>query len=273
MNRKEWAFWHLNLPWNSIFAIVSKTSYRYFLELAYKGTHYHGWQSQKNAQSIQETLEEALAIILRRNVSVMGSGRTDTGVHASQQFVHFDVEVLLDGSVFLKKLNAVLPKDIAAYQLRLVKADAHARFDAKWRSYIYKITYRKNPFEQELSWHYFRELNLEKMNEAAALLTAHDDFECFSKVRTDVNHFGCKIKAAYWEQKGHELHFHITANRFLRGMVRAIVGTLVDVGEGKLSPRQFQEILESRDRSQAGSSAPASGLFLCEVIYPEEIFI
>lgn len=252
---------------------MSKTSYRYFLELAYKGTHYHGWQSQKNAQSVQETLEQALAMILRVSVPVTGSGRTDTGVHASQQFIHFDVEEVLDSAVFLKKLNAVLPKDISAYQLRLVKRDAHVRFDAIWRSYIYKITYRKNPFEQELLWHYFRPLDLEKMNEAAALLLAHEDFECFSKVKTEVNHFGCKIKAAYWEQKGHELHFHITANRFLRGMVRAIVGTLVDVGEGKLSAEQFQEILESRDRSQAGSSAPASGLFLCEVTYPEDIFI
>ncbi len=252
---------------------MNTTIYRYFLELAYKGTNYHGWQAQKNAVSVQETIEKTIGVILRGPVSIHGSGRTDTGVHASQQFIHFDVDQELDVPEFSKKLNALLPRDIAMHSVRRVKPDAHARFHAIWRSYIYKITYRKNPFEQDLAWHYFRPLNLDKMSEATALLLHQKDFKCFSKVKTDVNHFGCKIKAAYWEQKDHELHFHITANRFLRGMVRAIVGTLVEVGEGRLSIEEFQDILESRDRTRAKSSAPAAGLFLCEVHYPEDIFI
>ncbi|MFD2033658.1 tRNA pseudouridine(38-40) synthase TruA [Belliella marina] len=246
---------------------------RYFLEIAYKGTHYHGWQFQNNAVSVQETIEKAISILLRTTVSIVGSGRTDTGVHASQQFAHFDFVGDLDEFDFLKKINSLLPRDIAIYSLKEVKAEAHSRFDAQWRSYVYKITLRKTPFEGELSWHYFRPLDLEKMNEAAALLVPHQDFECFSKVKTDVSHFGCKIKEAYWEQNGHELLFHITANRFLRGMVRAIVGTLADVGEGKLSKSGFQAVLDSRDRNQAGSSAPAKGLYLCQVSYPRHIFI
>ncbi|MCH7399818.1 tRNA pseudouridine(38-40) synthase TruA [Belliella sp. DSM 107340] len=257
----------------SIFAGVTINAKRYFIEIAYKGTNYHGWQFQNNAVSVQETIDKAISILLRTPITIVGSGRTDTGVHASQQFAHFDFEGDLDEFDFLKKINSLLPRDIAIFSLRNVTPEAHSRFDAQWRSYVYKITQRKTPFEDELSWHYFRPLDFKKMNEAAAMLVPHQDFECFSKVKTDVSHFGCKIKEAFWEQNDQELLFHITANRFLRGMVRAIVGTLTDVGENKLSKVDFQNILNSKDRNQAGSSAPAKGLYLCKVTYPERIFI
>ncbi|UCS95097.1 tRNA pseudouridine(38-40) synthase TruA [Echinicola marina] len=250
-----------------------KAQKRYFLEVAYKGTRYHGWQVQPNAVTVQEEIDKALATILRRKIDTMGSGRTDTGVHGKQQYLHFDSEEILDKRTFLKKANAVLPKDISIYDLREVKAEAHARFDAVWRSYEYYISLRKNPFEEELSWQCYYSLDVEAMNEAAKLLLKYRDFECFSKVKTEVNHFECEIKTAYWEQKDQHLIFHITANRFLRGMVRAIVGTLVEVGTGKMDKEGFRAILESKSRTKAGAAAPARGLFLSRVIYPEEIFI
>ncbi|AWW31256.1 tRNA pseudouridine(38-40) synthase TruA [Echinicola strongylocentroti] len=250
-----------------------ETIRRYFLEVAYKGTHYHGWQIQPNAITVQEAINKALQTILRQDVATMGSGRTDTGVHGKQQFLHFDWADKLEKTVFLKKINAVLPKDISAYDLREAIPEAHARFDAEWRSYEYHISLRKNPFEETLSWHCFYQLGVAKMNEAAALLLQHRDFECFSKVKTEVNHFECEIKTAFWEQKDHHLVFHITANRFLRGMVRAIVGTLVEIGKGQLDLSGFQQILDSRDRRKAGIAAPPHGLFLSRVTYPEKIFI
>lgn len=246
--------------------------FRYFLELAYKGTRYHGWQIQKNAHSVQAELENAISIILGEPTPIMGSGRTDTGVHASQQFAHFDTSEELVEKDFIKKLNAIIPKDIAGYALRKVNEEAHTRFDAIWRSYIYKISLRKNPFEQEFYWQYHISPDIELMNEAASILMKYEDFQCFSKVKTDVRHFNCKIKEAFWEQIDHQLLFHITANRFLRGMVRAIVGTLINVGTGKLSIEQFIAILDSKDRTQAKSSAPAHGLYLCKIIYPENLF-
>lgn len=247
--------------------------FRYFLELAYKGTRYHGWQIQKNAHSVQSELENGISTLLGEPTSIMGSGRTDTGVHASQQFAHFDASKELIERDFIKKLNAIIPKDISVYSLKRVKEDAHTRFDALWRSYIYKVNLRKNPFEQEYSWLYYKSPDIEKMNDAASILMRYDDFQCFSKVRTDVTHFNCKIKEAYWEQIDQQLLFHITANRFLRGMVRAIVGTLIDVGTSNLNIEQFIAILESKDRTQAKSSAPAHGLYLCKIIYPENLFI
>ncbi|MBD8489860.1 tRNA pseudouridine(38-40) synthase TruA [Echinicola sp. CAU 1574] len=250
-----------------------ETLKRYFLEVAYMGTHYHGWQIQPNAVTVQEKINDALKTILRKEIETMGSGRTDTGVHGKQQFLHFDFEEGLERKTFLKKLNAVLPKDISVYDLREVRQEAHARFDAAWRSYEYYISLRKNPFEQELSWHCYYQLDLEKMNKAAQLLLNHRDFECFSKVKTEVNHFECEIKTAFWEQKDQHLIFHITANRFLRGMVRAIVGTMVEVGMGKLDVKGFQDILNSKNRGKAGAAAPSQGLYLSEVTYPEEIFI
>jgi tRNA pseudouridine38-40 synthase len=248
-------------------------NYRYFLELSYKGTQYHGWQIQKNANTIQAELEKAISIILKKYTAIMGSGRTDTGVHALQQYAHFDSEVLLDERDFLKKLNSLIPRDIAGYSLKKVQAEAHTRFDAIWRSYIYRISLRKNPFEQEYSWTIYQKPDVEKMNEAAGFLLKFEDFQCFSKVHTDVNHFNCKIKTAHWEQFEHQLLFHITANRFLRGMVRAIVGTLISVGMGKTSIEEFVKIIESKDRSRAKSAAPSHGLYLSKITYPENLFI
>lgn len=246
---------------------------RYFLEIAYKGTNYHGWQIQNNAHTVQKELENAISILLDTPTGIMGSGRTDTGVHASQQFLHFDCKAELDQLDFLKKLNGILPKDIAVYDIRKVKNDAHARFDAVWRSYVYRISLRKDPFEQESAWLLYKNPDIQKMSEAAKLLLSQEDFQCFSKVKTEVNTFNCKINEVFWEQNGPQLLFHITANRFLRGMVRAIVGTLVAVGTDNISITDFQHILESKDRSKAKAAAPAQGLYLCRVVYPEEIFI
>ena len=246
---------------------------RYFLEIAYRGTNYHGWQIQANAHTVQEAVNLALSVVLRKPITTMGSGRTDTGVHARQQFLHFDVHGELENKDFLKRLNAVLPKDIAALDLREVRPDAHARFDAEWRRYEYRIYFGKNPFEEGLVWQYFTTLNIDQMKTAAELLLSHRDFECFSKVKTEVNHFECEIKSVYWEQKGQHLIFHITANRFLRGMVRAIVGTLVEVGKEKLSVNGFNEVMASKNRNRAGSSVPACGLYLCQISYPKGVFI
>lgn len=246
---------------------------RYFLELAYKGTGFHGWQVQANAHTVQEEVNRALSMILRFPVETMGSGRTDTGVHARQQFLHFDAPAVAEKKELLKRLNAVLPKDVAAYDLREVVSDAHARFSAVSRSYLYYISLRKNPFEEGLSWQYFNALDIEKLNEASGILMEYQDFECFSKVKTEVNNFKCEIKSAFWEQKEQHLIFHITANRFLRGMVRAIVGTLVQVGGGKLDMAGFREVITSKKRGNAGVSVPPQGLYLSSVVYPEEIFI
>lgn len=248
-------------------------SKRYFLELSYKGTPFHGWQIQKNAFTVQECLESALSTYLRQPISVMGSGRTDTGVHASMQVCHFD---LLEGELgknFLKGINSILPKEIAIHSVRPVQPDAHARFDAIRRSYIYRIIFRKSPFLNELAWLYFHPLDVEQMNLAAQVLLRHEDFECFSKVHTEVNHFRCQIFSAHWEQKDDQLLFHITANRFLRGMVRAIVGTLIEVGLGWRKAEQMDELILSRDREKAGKAAPAKGLFLSEIVYPQDIYL
>ncbi|PRY88923.1 tRNA pseudouridine(38-40) synthase TruA [Mongoliibacter ruber] len=246
---------------------------RYFLELAYNGNNFHGWQTQKNAHSVQAEIEKGLSLLLGKPTSIQGSGRTDTGVHASQQFAHFDSDTTLDRPSFLKKLNGILGKDIAIYDLIPVKEDVHARFNAVEREYLYKCNLRKNPFDHESSWLLFQMPDVQKMNEAASMLLEYEDFQSFSKVKTAVNNFRCEIKQAFWEQKGHELFFHITANRFLRGMVRAIVGTLMEVGLGKISLDDFKVIIESKNRTNAKSSAPAKGLYLCRVSYPEDIFI
>ena len=246
---------------------------RYFLELAYKGTSFHGWQIQANAHTVQEEVNKALSLVLRFPVETMGSGRTDTGVHARQQFLHFDAPALEDKKDLLKRLNAVLPKDIAVYEVREVIPEAHARFSALSRSYLYYISLRKNPFEERLSWQYFNALDIEKMNDASRILLEYRDFECFSKVKTKVNNFECEIKSAFWEQKEQHLIFHITANRFLRGMVRAIVGTMLQVGDGRLDQDGFRAVIESKKRRNAGVSVPPQGLYLSYVAYPEDIYI
>ncbi|WP_075350601.1 tRNA pseudouridine(38-40) synthase TruA [Algoriphagus marinus] len=246
---------------------------RFFLELSYKGTPFHGWQIQENSFSVQESVESALSTYFRTPVTVVGSGRTDTGVHASMQVCHFETDLPFEKEKFLKAINGILPKEIAIHSIREVIPTAHARFDAKKRSYVYRIIFRKNPFLDELAWRCFYNPDVIQMNLAAEVLLRHEDFECFSKVNTAVKHFRCQIMSAYWEQKDGELLFHITANRFLRGMVRTIVGTLLEVGYHHRKADEMDQIILSRDRKKAGKSAPAKGLFLSRVEYPEKIYL
>lgn len=240
---------------------------RYFIELAYKGTNYHGWQYQPDAASVQETLEKALSVLLRTPIEIVGAGRTDAGVHAQQMFAHFDCEVVFEIPVIVHKLNSYLPKDIAIFNIHKVHDDAHARFDATKRTYEYHIHTFKNAFESDDSWYYGLPLNVEKMNEACKILFEHTDFECFSKVNTDVNTFNCKIYEAHWQQNNDKLMFTISADRFLRNMVRAIVGTMINIGLEKISLTDFTQIIESKDRNKAGFSVPAHGLYLTKVEY------
>ncbi len=239
---------------------------RYFLELSYNGKNYYGWQVQPDVITVQEKLTKALSTILRETITIVGAGRTDTGVHASQMYAHFDTDKDLDDN-FTYKLNAILPNDIAIYKTIRVANDAHARFDATNRSYEYKIWLGRNPFLLDTSWQINYNIDVALMNEAARILFLYEDFECFSKVKTDVHTFNCTISRAEWKLEEKELTFYISANRFLRNMVRAIVGTLLDVGLGKISIADFKTIIESKNRSKAGMSVPAKGLFLTEVAY------
>ena len=246
---------------------------RYFFEIAYNGKNYAGWQSQANATGIQSVVEDALEKLLRTPTRITGSGRTDAGVHCRQQFFHADMDSSIDPEQLRKKLNSFLPKDIAILSMRPVKEDAHARYSATTRSYEYLITVDKNPFLEGYALHYFKSVDIKTMNEAASLLLGIHDFSCFSKVKTDVNHFLCDIKKAYWKQNGELLVFTITANRFLRGMVRAIVGTLLEVGIGKISWNDFQKIINSKDRRKAGANVAPYGLYLISVKYPPSLFL
>ncbi len=240
---------------------------RYFIALSYKGTHYHGWQIQPEANSVQEEINNAISTILQEEITVVGAGRTDAGVHAKQMFAHFDAKKELTND-FVYKFNAILPDDIVIYSLEKVAGEKHARFDAISRSYEYKIWLGRNPFLLETAWQlYQQEPNIEKMNEAAKILFEYEDFESFSKVKTEVKTFNCSITQAEWKRQGQELTFYITANRFLRNMVRAIVGTLIEVGLEKKSIEDFRKVIESKKRSEAGLSVPAHGLFLTEVRY------
>jgi tRNA pseudouridine38-40 synthase len=240
---------------------------RYFIELSYKGTRYHGWQIQPDANSVQQELQQAFIKILQEEIQVVGAGRTDTGVHAKQMFAHFDTQKKLNAE-YVYKFNAVLPNDIVIYSVSKVDDEAHARFDAISRSYEYHIWLGRNPFFLETTWQlHQQQLDVDQMNLAAKLLLEYTDFECFSKVKTDVKTFQCTITHAEWKQQGSQLIFHITANRFLRNMVRAIVGTLMEVGQGKKSIEDFRNVIESKKRSEAGLSVPAQGLFLTEVKY------
>ena len=198
---------------------------RYFIKFSYKGTNYHGWQYQPNATSVQETLTKALCVVLNSELEIMGAGRTDTGVHAKEMFAHFDFDKEIEAQALIHKLNSFLPKDIAVSDVIPVHEDAHARFDATKRTYEYHINTAKNVFLEELSWYYHQKLDVNLMNEAAKILLKHTDFQCFSKVHTDVNTFNCKISEAYWKEANNQLIFTISADRFLRNMVRAIVGT------------------------------------------------
>lgn len=246
---------------------------RYFFEIAYLGTHYHGWQIQNNANTIQQEVNKALSLITGEKINVTGSGRTDTGVHCEQQYFHADFAKKLNTTDLKFKLNSFLPFDISIISIDEVHDEAHARFDATQRKYQYRIVNQKTPFLKGQTHFFNKPLDIPTMNAAASLLVGGEkDFECFSKVKTEVNNFMCTIEKAEWKVDGRMLIFEVSANRFLRGMVRAIVGTLLEVGEGKISVDQFAEIIESKDRTKAGRSAPAEGLFLTEVSYPQSIF-
>lgn len=250
------------------------TSNRYFIVLSYRGTNYHGWQIQENATSVQGVLNSALSVLLKEEIQTIGAGRTDTGVHARYYVAHFDSSIvgLESNGKFLHSLNRILPNDIAIQQIKRVKPDANARFDATLRGYEYVICQTKDPFMIGLSWMYDAKLNVESMQVAANQLLSYTDFTSFSKVGSDNKTNHCKIFRAEWHKRDNLLVFNIEANRFLRNMVRAIAGTLVDVGRGKITPDEFAQIIEKRDRSLAGTSAPAEGLYLTRIEYPDKCF-
>ena len=247
---------------------------RYFIRLAFKGTKYHGWQIQANAVTIQEILNEALSTILREDVNVAGAGRTDTGVHASCFYAHFDLHssVISETQNTIFRLNRFLPDDIAVYKIFPVKENAHARYDATSRTYQYHITTIKDPFKREFAYYCFWQLNVEKMNKACNFLFDYKDFTSFSKSKTQVKTNFCEIYQAEWTKEKHLLIFTVKANRFLRNMVRAIVGTMLDIGQEKIEPEKIKDIIESKNRSNAGYSVPPNGLFLTHIGYPDEIF-
>lgn len=240
---------------------------RFLLEIQFDGTNYHGWQIQQNAHSVQAEINAALQIILQQNIETLGCGRTDTGVHASQFFLNFDSNNDLPKDFFYR-INQILPSDVSVLSIRKVAIDFNARFDAVSRTYNYFIHRNKNPFLSKYSWQYGLPLSIEKMNQAAVLLKEFTDFECFSKSNTQVASYVCKIHHAIWkEDENKNLVFEIEANRFLRNMVRAIVGTMIDVGKGKITTEDFVKIIESKKRSNAGASVPGKGLFLTKVVY------
>jgi tRNA pseudouridine38-40 synthase len=247
------------------------SSKRYFIEISYNGTSLHGWQVQPNALTVQECLDKALSVYFRQEIVSLGCGRTDAGVHATQFYAHFDVSAI-EGEVVVKAvsgINSLLPYTIAVKQIFVVGDEAHARFDATSRAYQYHIHFKKDPFKLDRSWLYKGELNLVEMNRAAAVLLDFTDFSCFSKSNTQTFTNNCKIKHAYFEME-HDgsLIFHIMADRFLRNMVRAIVGTLILVGKGEITVADVAKIIESKNRSKAGQSVPACGLYLVKVEYP-----
>ncbi len=242
---------------------------RYFIELSYNGKNYHGWQIQPDAISVQEKINSAISTVLQKEILVVGAGRTDTGVHAEQMFAHFDVDKKLDDQ-YIYKFNSILPEDIVISDLQVVADDKHARFDALSRTYEYRIWLGRNPFLLDGTWQlYHQKLSISNMNKAASILLVYENFQSFSKVRTEVKTFNCIVTNAEWRQEGSLLVFHISANRFLRNMVRAIVGTLIDVGSGAISVEDFRTIILSKNRSNAGLSVPAKGLFLTAIKYEE----
>jgi tRNA pseudouridine38-40 synthase len=250
------------------------TTSRYFIQLSYNGTNFNGWQIQPNGITVQEELEKGLEILLGIQIGVTGCGRTDTGVHASQFYAHFDIDesVMVISCDQLKyKLNLFLPVSIVIHEIFKVKPDIHARFSAVSRTYRYQISTEKNPFSNGLTWFYHHPLDMEAMNRAAVILMEYNDFSCFSKTRTQVKTNLCTITKAFWEQDGSMLVFTITADRFLRNMVRAIVGTMLDVGREKISLDDFRKVIEGKNRSNAGFSVPPQGLFLLKVEYNDFI--
>jgi tRNA pseudouridine38-40 synthase len=248
---------------------------RYFIFISYKGTSYHGWQLQPNSVTVQQILENALSVILNEKISTIGAGRTDTGVHASFFCAHFDTDNadLLNVKNLIFRLNTFLPPDISVYSIKKVFPDANARYSAVSRTYKYYITKIKDPFFDNSSWFLHGKINIEAMNEACKLMMTHSDFTSFSKLHSDAKTNICTIYSAEWKEADNRMVFTIKADRFLRNMVRAIVGTMINVGSGKINLKEFEGIILAKDRCKAGLSAPAKGLFLVNIEYPDEIFI
>ena len=242
---------------------------RLFAEISYKGKHYHGWQKQPNAITIQSVTEKAFNVILRNaEFNCIGCGRTDTGVHAKQFYFHFETNEQIELDKFVYKVNTLLPEDIVVHRLIKVPEGSHTRFDADSRTYKYYIHQKKNPFLTDISYYNSRKLDLDAMNQACQCLFKYNDFTSFSKVNTETKTNNCVIKKAQWKIEGESIVFEITANRFLRNMVRAIVGTMIEVGLGKVTIDQFKKVIENKDRGEAGASVPGHGLFLTNVSYP-----
>ena len=245
---------------------------RYFFEISYKGTNYHGWQIQKNALSVQEILDESLSLVLREQVETLGSSRTDTGVHARQQFFQLDTDKIKEPEKLIFKLNSLLPQDISVRSIRPVKPGANCRFDAISRSYEYHIIRTKNPFLYDTSVQIRKPLDIKSMNHASSHLIGKKSFKSFCRNSGAVPGHDCEVRKALWKENGNNLIFGITANRFLRGMVRTIVGTMLMVGDGTITSSEFAKILSSKDRKLAGPAAPAKGLCLTKVKYPAGTF-
>lgn len=246
-------------------------SVRYFVEIKYDGTNYHGWQFQPNSISVQETINTELNRLLQSQIAMVGCGRTDTGVHASKYYFHFDFPEQIDVNLIAFKLNHMVPADISIVRIFEVSSDLHARFSAKSRTYHYFINFYKDPFDRFHSFYYTRELDVEVMNKACELLIGIKDFTSFSKTNTETKTNLCEVTEAYWILDDSRMIFVISANRFLRNMVRAIVGTMLDVGTHKITLEEFNNIIEAKDRTLAGKSAPGQGLFLSDVIYNFDI--
>ncbi len=247
--------------------------HRYFIELAYNGSSFHGWQIQPNATTVQEVLNDALHKALRQELNVVGCGRTDTGVHASYFVAHFNVDELLkDAGQLVYKLNRIVDDSIVVYNIRPVDNELHARFHATSRTYHYYLQTEKNPFTNELSYRPFYNVDIQKMNEAAKILFEFKDFTSFSKLHTDTKTNNCKVMKAEWIEYDGGAIFVIKADRFLRNMVRAVVGTLLEVGRSKISVDEFRRVIELQDRGAAGTSVPPQALFLVDVEYPPEMF-
>lgn len=246
---------------------------RYFIQLAFNGKNYNGWQVQKNAPSVQEILNQGLVVILNQPINVAGCGRTDTGVHARQFFAHFDSDRIIETDLLIERLNGFLPKDLVIHKILSVSPSAHARFDAISRTYRYYISRKKDPFLGDFSYRFHGELDIDLMNKGSSLLLNVNDFTSFSKVKTQVKTNNCIVMEAYWEGERDMIVFTITADRFLRNMVRSVVGTLLNLGRHKITLDEFDKIIKSRNRTNAGDSVPAHGLFLESVKYPNTIFI
>lgn len=244
---------------------------RYFVQLSYKGTHFHGWQVQPNAVSVQEALNKAFSLKLDQEIYLVGAGRTDAGVHAKEMWAHFDYDGNLPDDL-VYHLNRLLVQDIAIQSIVKVEDDAHCRFSATGREYKYYINRSKDPFKQDLAYQYISDLDVAKMQGASNVLLDYQDFTSFSRSNTQTKTNNCDVAQAIWHQEGDDLIFTIRADRFLRNMVRAIVGTILAVGTGKLEIEDFKKIIEAKDRTKAGESAPAHGLFLTKVEYPKEIW-